>query len=329
LTGGAGAVSVRPTHDDGEAKMDREYLKNAIQGPIATVPTPFDDDFNIDYGVMADLTKWWVDSGLVMGTAVIKVAAAMGEGPMLADDEWPHLLRTVVQAADDKASIVCGLHYKDTKRTIEDAKQAEEIGAVGLQVSPPIFNLPSQDDLLDFYSELSDATGIGILVYVTAGMNCPIDLDTYRKMADFENIVGIKWSTPPEGASWESIYELSDTFNIIDNSKQPARSHQLGGRGYINMTSEIHPPHDLKVWELLEAKKYDEAKELFDSVNDPIRHFYDRTSERSGGQARVKKGLMEIVGRPVGASRPPSKPLNAAEMKELRGIVEGFGWPTS
>jgi hypothetical protein len=31
----------------------------------------------------------------------------------------------------------------------------------------------------------------------------------------------------------------------------------------------------------------------------------------------------------VGASRPPSKPLNAAEMKELRGIVEGFGWPTA
>ena len=90
-----------------------------------------------------------------------------------------------------------------------------------------------------------------------------------------------------------------------------------------------HPPHDLKVWELLETKRYDEAKELFDSVNDPIRHFYDRTSERSGGQARVKKGLMEIVGRPVGASRPPSKPLNAEEMKELRGIVEGFGWPTA
>ena len=66
--------------------MDREYLKNAIQGPIATVPTPFDDDFNIDYGVMADLTKWWVYSGLIMGTAVIKVAAAMGEGPMLADN---------------------------------------------------------------------------------------------------------------------------------------------------------------------------------------------------------------------------------------------------
>ena len=38
---------------------------------------------------------------------------------------------------------MCGLHFKDTKRTIEDAKKAQDLGAIGLQVCPPIFNLPS------------------------------------------------------------------------------------------------------------------------------------------------------------------------------------------
>ena len=101
--------------------MTREQIKELVVGPIATVPTPFDDDFEVDYGRMYELTQGWVGKGLVKGKAVIKVAAAMGEGPMLRDDEWPYLLRTVVRAADDKAAIVCGLHYKDTKRTIEDA----------------------------------------------------------------------------------------------------------------------------------------------------------------------------------------------------------------
>ena len=88
--------------------MDRATLRGLIKGPIATVPTPFDDDFEVDYGRMHELTQQWVDEGLVKGTAVIKVAAAMGEGPMLSDEEWPALLRTTVQAAADKASIVCG-----------------------------------------------------------------------------------------------------------------------------------------------------------------------------------------------------------------------------
>ncbi len=140
--------------------MDRAELKQLIVGPIATVPTPFDNDFEVDYGRMYELTQRWVQQGLVKGKAVIKVAAAMGEGTMLTDDEWPYLLRTVVQAAGDKAAIVCGLHYKDTKRTIEDAKRAQDLGAHGLQVCPPVFNLPSQEDTLDYFSDLSEAIDI-------------------------------------------------------------------------------------------------------------------------------------------------------------------------
>jgi len=246
----------------------------------------------------------------------------------LRDEEWPYLLRTVVQAADDKAAIVCGLHYEDTKRTIEDAKRAQDLGAIGLQVSPPIFNLPSQGDILDHYGDLSEAIDIGILVYVTRGMDCPIEIETYRKMVQFDQIVGIKWSSMP-GFEYEDAFEFKDIINIIDNTSQPARCHQMGGRGYINATSEIYPPHDLRVWALAESGRYDDAKELFDSVNGPVREFAARMSQGSGGQARLKKGLMEVMGRPVGSSRPPSKPMNQAELDELRRIVIGFGWPVA
>ena len=306
--------------------MKRDELKQLIAGPVATVPTPFDDDFEVDHGRMAELTEWWVENGLIKGRAIIKVAAAMGEGPMLRDDEWPSLLRTVVQAADDRAAIVCGLHYKDTKRTIEDAKRAQDLGAIGLQVSPPIFNLPSQDDLLDYYGDLSDAIDIGILVYVTVGMQCPIYMETYRKMVDFEHVVGIKWS--PVVGEYEDIFELADTFNIITNGSQNApRCHKLGGKGYISRTADIHPPHDLRVWELIENKQYEEAQALLDSVNNPLNKIFEKVGKRTGGQGVVKKGLMAAMGRPVGASRPPSKAMNQEEMTELREVLIGVGWP--
>jgi 4-hydroxy-tetrahydrodipicolinate synthase len=305
--------------------MNREELRELMVGPIATVATPFDDDFEVDLGRMAELTKWWVESGLVKGRSVIKVAAAMGEGPMLADDEWPYLLRTTVQAADDKAAIVCGLHYKDTKRTIEDAKRAQDLGAIGLQVSPPIFNLPSQDDILDYYGDLSDAIDIGILVYVTRGMHCPIYMDTYRKMAQFENIVGVKWS--PVVGEYEDIFELADTLNIIDNSGRAVDCFKLGGRGYINHSVDIYPPHDLKVLDLLENEQYDEAQALLDLVNEPLDKIYAMVDQRTGGQGVVKKGMMAVMGRPCGASRPPSKAMNQEEMAALREVLISVGWP--
>ena len=307
--------------------MDRATLRGLIKGPIATVPTPFDDDFEVDYGRMHELTQQWVDEGLVKGTAVIKVAAAMGEGPMLSDEEWPALLRTTVQAAADKASIVCGLHYKDTKRTIEDAKQAQDLGAIGLQVCPPIFNLPSQDDLIDYYSDLSDAIDIGIMVYCTQWMpGGLVEVDTILRMKDIPQVASIKWSPPP-GGNHEDMAQFSDIFRVIENGDSPARSHELGGNGYINLTAEAYPPHDLKMWGLLEQRRYTEAQALWDEINTPLREYSAKVDTRSGGQGRVKKGLSYLMGKPAGVSRPPSKPLNSKELDELREILVGFGWP--
>ena len=307
--------------------MNRAELRDLIQGPIATVPTPFDDDYEVDFGRMHQLTQQWVEEGLVKGKAVIKVAAAMGEGPMLKDDEWPLLLRTVVQAAEGRAAIVCGLHYKDTKRTIEDAKIAQDMGAIGLQICPPIFNLPSQDDLIDYYSDISDNIEIGIMVYCTQWMpGGLVEVDTIMRMKDIPQVASIKWSPPP-GGKQEDMAQFADIFSVIENGGSPVVSHRLGGRGYINLTAEAYPPHDLEVWDLLESQQYDAAQELWDKVNNPLREYSAKVDERSGGQARVKKGLSYLMGKPAGSSRPPSKPLNADEIDELREIIAGFGWP--
>ena len=309
--------------------MDREEIKSLVVGPIATVPTPFDDDFEVDYPTMADLTQWWVESGLVKGKAVIKVAAAMGEGPQLRDEEWPELLRTAVRAADDKAAIMCGLHYKDTIRTIEDAKRAQDLGAMGLQISPPVLNGPTQDDIVRHFGDVSDAIDIGILVYVTRGMpGGSIYPETFKRMVDFEQVVAIKWGVPAEN-KYEDIFELADVFNIIDNNGTPVLNHKLGGTGYINHTSEAHPPHDLKIWDLMESGRYDEAHALYQPIEDEWRAFANKVGQRTGGQAVVKKGMMAVMGRPVGASRPPSLPLTAGEMAELYEIMAGWGWPVA
>jgi 4-hydroxy-tetrahydrodipicolinate synthase len=251
----------------------------------------------------------------------------MGEGPMLKDEEWPYLLRTTVQAAGDKAAVVCGLHYKDTKRTIEDAKRAQDMGAIGLQVCPPIFNIPTQSDLLHYFSDLSDAIDIGIMVYCTHWMpGGRVEVDSILKMADFAQVAAIKWSTPDDIA-YEEMAKFSDTFNVIDNGGGPAECHKLGGRGYINLTLESYPPHDLKIWDLLENKQYDEAAALFNSVDEPLREFSDTVGARTGGQGVVKKGIMALMGQSAGGSRPPSEPMTEAELEGLREVLLSFGWP--
>jgi len=307
--------------------MNREELRKLFVGPITTVPTPFDDDLEVDYGRMAELTQFWVESGLVRGAAVIKVAAAMGEGGMLEEAEWSHLVRTVVQASKGKAAVVAGIHHKDTRRAIKDAKIAEDLGAVGVQVSPPVFSWPTQDDLLRHYEALSDAIGIGIVIYNNwwwPGGNVPPAI--FLRMKDFEHVVAIKWSVPKE-QKYEDMAMLTPYFNVLDNDAKPALCHKLGGRGYINRTAHAYPQHDLRIWALLESKRYDEAQALFEKVDVPTWKLYEEMAAESGGEARMIKGMMAIMGHPCGVSRPPTLPMNAAQMAKLRQILLDAGWP--
>ncbi len=306
--------------------MTREEMKFHLQGPMATVPTPFDDQYEIDYGLMYEMTQWWVEQGLVAGKVPIKVVAAMGEGPSLRDDEWPYLLRTVVNAANGKASVLCGIQHKDTVRSIEDAKRAQDMGAVGLQIPLPVFNHPTQDDLYRYFAAISDAVDIGIMLYNTWWYGCEsITTETVLRMKDIENLVAVKW-TVPEPMVYEDMAKFSDHYNVICNSSRPVDNHKLGGRGYINWTSEIYPPHDLKIWELLEAKQYDEAGAMYQRVKSALEDFAN-TCTSSGGQSRMKKALTKVMGRPMGDPRPPSMPLSDDEVARLRQILIGFGWP--
>jgi 4-hydroxy-tetrahydrodipicolinate synthase len=309
--------------------MNREELKGLIQGMPVTLVTPFDDDYKVDMARMTEMTRWWVENGLGTNIAPLKVAAAMGEGPELSDDEWPHLLRTVVNAAGSDAVVICGLKAKNTLHTIQDARKAQDLGAIGLQIDLPFFHHSNQDDLVRHFTDISDAIDIGIMVYNTHWF-CQnpakeyMQADTMLRLKDAEHLTAIKW-TVPAGEDYDEMRRFSDIFNVIDNTGQRARCFKNGGRGYISSMIAVHPPHDLAMWKLMEAKRYDEAQAEMDRVQKVLAPWMAKVSARSGGY-RSGKGMLAARGLPVGPPRPPTLPCDEQEIAEVRVIMEGLGW---
>lgn len=305
------------------------HLRKLIVGPIATVPTAFDDSYKIDHGLMAASTERWIEAGLVNGRSTLKVAASIGEGHLLRDDEWQRLLKTVVDAACGRVPVLGAIHHKDTIRTIEDAKRAADVGIPALQISPPIFNLPNQDDMLRYYGAVSDAVDVGIVIYNTHWLqNGAILPETLARMVDFENVVAIKWS-PPKGTEYTDVFELKDRFNILDNNNNPIRSHKLGGHGYLIDGVEAYPPFYLNLWALLEHGNYDEAQAEWDRFVGPFAQFFERVVTRSGSDAKVAKGMSKLMGLDLGPPRPPSVQMDEQELAELRALMIDWGWPVA
>ena len=165
------------------------------------------------------------------------------------------------------------------------------------------------------------------MVYHTHWMpNGRIEMDTFKRMADFEHVVAIKWNTPQD-VPYESMQELVPHFNILDNSNQPGRCFENGGQGFLDHLATAYPQHELEILELLEGGRFEEGQAMWDSVCKPTLEFRAKLLVRSGGAARLKKAVTVIMGHPVGAMRPPSLPLTDEEMAELRALLIDLGWP--
>lgn len=307
--------------------MTCAQMRKLIVGPIATVPTAFDDNYQVDYGLMAAATERWTETGLVNGRSVLKVAASIGEGHFLSEAEWSKLLQAVVEGARGQVPVLGAIHHKDTIGTIENAKRAADLGVQALQISPPIFNMPTQDDMLRYYGAVSDAVQIGIIIYITHWLRHGTILpETLARMVDFENVVAIKWS-PPEGVKYTDVFELADRFNILDNNNDPIRCHKLGGHGFLIDGIEAYPPYYLHLWDLMSQGKYDQAQTEWDRFIVPFDQFFRKVVTRSGSDAKVAKGMSKIMGMDLGPPRLPSVTMDEQELAELRSLMVGWGWP--
>ncbi len=309
--------------------MNREQLKKKMRGLSVAIPTAFtEDDQSLDLGTMADLTQWWVKEGLGVGSTTLKVAAAWGEGPDLSDDEWPELLRTVVDNAGGDAVVTCALKEKSTRHTIEDAKKAQDLGAIGLQIELPYNHHPLQDDYVRHFAAISDAIDIGIMIYNTHWFGCPpITAETLLRLEDAEHVVAVKWNSK-DPDDYDEMRKFSHIFNVIDNSGQPARCMKNGGAGMISASAPAYPAHDLEVWSLMEAGRYDEAQALRATIGEAVKPVRAKSDAKSGGY-RFAKGMMAAMGRPVGPPRLPTLAMDEGEIDELREALRGLGWPVA
>src|SRR6266545_1185318 len=131
-------------------------------GRVATaMVTPFAADRSLDLDAAQRLASYLVDNG----NDALVVSGTTGESPTTTDAEKVDLLRAVMEAVGDRATVVAGVGTNNTAHTIECAKQAEAAGAHGLLVVVPYYNKPPQEGIKAHFQAVADATGLGVMVY--------------------------------------------------------------------------------------------------------------------------------------------------------------------
>jgi 4-hydroxy-tetrahydrodipicolinate synthase len=211
-----------------------------FKGVGTALITPFKKDYSVDL----DSLKKIVQHQIAGGIDALIVLGTTGETPVIEYDERRKLISVVLEEATGKVPVIVGTGTNNTRKVIENNKQAEDLKADGLLIVNPYYNKGTQESLIEHYKVISEKTHLPIIVYNVpsrTGMN--ILPETAVKIhKECKNVVAVKEASGNISQIAHLISIKPDSFSVLSgNDDQTLAIMALGGNGMISVFSNPFP----------------------------------------------------------------------------------------
>lgn len=280
---------------------------------LTAMITPMTPDGAVDYDGAARLASFLVND---MRNDGLIINGTTGEAPVTSDGEKGRLLRAVVEAVGDRASIVAGVGTNDTAHTKELARQAERARADGLLVVTPYYSKPPQHALLAHFRAVADAAALPVLLYDIPGRTgTPIATETLVRLAEHPNIVGVK-DAKDDVAATSEVLARTDLVYYCGTDMLNLPWLSLGAVGFVSVAGHVVGDRLHEMIDEFEAGQTGRARELHLSLLPVYSGLF-----RNQGLVMTKAAL-GLLGLPGGPVRLPLESATAAEIRRLREDLE-------
>jgi 4-hydroxy-tetrahydrodipicolinate synthase len=227
-------------------------------GVYPALLTPFTANDEIDY----PLFQKNLDAQLAAGVDGIIIGGSLGEASTLSSDEKTALLNYCVKKmAGNLVPVIINISESTTKAAIAMAITAEESGADGLMLLPPMRYKADDAETLAFFKAVAKATKLPIMIY-----NNPVDygikitIPMFEELAEFANIQAVKESTREVTNITKMINHFGERYKILTGVDPLAlESLVLGAHGWVAGLVDAFPAETVAIYRLIKAKKYEEA----------------------------------------------------------------------
>jgi dihydrodipicolinate synthase/N-acetylneuraminate lyase len=307
--------------------MDHLKTQQHIRGCYIPLPTLFHDhDLELNLTGMRRHVKFLLDGGVRQGNGVLLVCGAAGEFTTLSADERLRIAEAVLAEAGGKIGVILGAQGTNPRELHALARGAERLGVLALQVSPPFYHTHTDDDVFEFMQGLNDAADIGLVFYTTY-WQYKLSTELIGRVLDLPNVVALKLAAASVLEFERGLRLFAGKTVVIDNQLDFVRSHMLGGQGINVHPSNYWPQWGIRLWEMLEAKRYLEAQQEMTRAISPYYDLATEIEKFTGGEGHLDKLCLELIGLDSSRCRPPIRDIRPGFREAARKMLRGCGVP--
>lgn len=308
--------------------MNKSELARRISGCYIPIPTLFrDGDLELNLPGMQQHIRFLVERGARTGQSAILVGGGAGEFHTLSVEERLRIAQAAVEAANGQVGIILGVQTTNYRDLITLAKGADKAGCIAVQASAPFYEIPTEEDVIEWLRFISDHSGVGIVFYATPWTGFHTSLKFVERLIETPHVIAMKWYSPDRHVFERAMRDYSRQLMFIDNSLHYVFAHMLGARGINLHVSNYWPEWGQKLWSQLEAGQYADAQREMTRVVQP---FYDLSmdiAQFTGGEGHIDKLMLEYVGLEGGRCRPPTRDIRQRFGDAVRKMAADCGVP--
>lgn len=294
--------------------MDMDILQDRLSGIVVFAVTPFVEragkTFVDEEGVRKN-TEYLARGGI----PAVVVCGGVGELWDLSEEEHLQVVRTAVEQAAGRMVVFAGV-CGDTSDSVERSCKVEAAGADGVLLFPDDEAVPGPEALVDYYTRVSQAVGIGVMPFRADAW---VDIPLLERLAELPNVVALKEERENMDEFRQIVLALGEKLAIIGAGDAFAPCYfVLGGAGVACSLSNFLPELYVEMWQAARQWDYRRVMEIHTSLAS-----FTGLRRRNGNS--LLKAALEMMGLAGGPCRDGKRYMDDADRKELAELLTRFG----
>lgn len=210
-----------------------------IKGSIVAMVTPMGKNGTVDEIGLHQLVEFHIANG----TDAIVAVGTTGESATLSHEEHIAVIEIVVELVAGRVPVIGGTGANSTTEALSLTQGAMEAGVAACLLVTPYYNKPPQEGLYQHFKMVAQNVPIPQILYNVPGRTaCDLLPDTVARLAQIDNIVGIKEATGDLARIREIKHRCPGDFAIYSGEDWLGMETMLaGGHGVISVTANVAP----------------------------------------------------------------------------------------
>ena len=288
-------------------------MKPDWKGIYPALTTKFTDNYQLDLDTFIKNLNAQLEAG-IHGCVI---AGSLGEASTLNQDEKISLLNESVKNVGDKIPVIMNIAEQSTSDAVIAAQNAEENGADGLMMLPPMRYLSDDRETVEFYKSVATSCGLPIMLYNNPhDYKIEITIPMFEELLKLDTIQATKESTRDVTNVTRMRNAFGDDIKILCGVDTLALEELvLGADGWVAGLVDAFPRETVVIYELIKQNRIDEAREIY--------RWFMPLLELDIHPKLVQNIKLAEVATGIGTEnvRPPRLPLIAEERQHVQKII--------